>query len=120
MGLTYTSATVGNLSKQGSPYSGEFLVDTGAIDCLVPANTLIEAGIEVEGTALYELASGEPVEYEYGFARISIDGEETVAQVVFGPDGSSPIIGVVTLENMGLVVDPVTKTLKKLHAKPLK
>jgi len=36
------------------------------------------------------------------------------------PTGAEPILGVVALENTGLVVDPVTKTLRRLHAKPLK
>jgi predicted aspartyl protease len=47
-------------------------------------------------------------------------GEETVTQVIFGPAGAEPILGVTALENAGLVVDPVTKNLKRLHAKPLK
>lgn len=87
---------------------------------MAPARDLLAAGIAPEGTSLYELASGEEVEYEYGFARLLLDGEETVTQIVFGPEASSPIVGVVALENMGLVVDPVTKTLRRLHAKPLK
>lgn len=78
------------------------------------------AGIAPEGKAVYELENGEPVEYEFGFARIGFIGEETVAQIIFGPAGAQPILGVVALENMGVVVDPITKTLKRLHAKPLK
>ena len=120
MGLTYTTATIVDLAEQGTPYSGSFLVDTGAIDCLAPASALTAAGIDVEGKTLYELASDEPIEYEYGFARISIDGKQTVVQVVFGPEEASPILGVVTLENLGLAVDPITKMPKKMRAKPLK
>ena len=80
----------------------------------------LAAGIKPEQKAVYELASGEPVEYEYGFARISFLGQETVAQIIFGPAAAEPILGVVALENTGVVVDPVTQTLKRLHAKPLK
>jgi hypothetical protein len=40
--------------------------------------------------------------------------------VVFGPPNVEPILGVVALENAGLTVDPITKTLKRLPAKPLK
>ncbi len=47
-------------------------------------------------------------------------GEETVAQVIFGPAGAEPILGVVALENTGMVVDPISNNLKRLHAKPLK
>lgn len=120
MGLTHVTTTVWNLAKEGTPYEADFLVDTGAIDCLVPRDELIAAGVKPEGKAVYELAYGEPVEYEYGFVRVGFMGEETVAQVIFGPSDASPILGVVALENTGVVVDPVTKSLKRLHAKPLK
>jgi clan AA aspartic protease len=120
MGLTHVTVVIRDLAKQGSPYEAEFLVDTGAIDCLAPRDALLAAGVTLEGKAVYELADGQPVEYEYGFARIAFLGEETVAQIVFGPEGVEPILGVVALESMGVVVDPVTKTLKRLHAKPLK
>ena len=47
-------------------------------------------------------------------------GEETVAQVIFAPEGTEPLLGVVALENVGIMVAPVTPTLKRLPAKPLK
>jgi clan AA aspartic protease len=120
MGLTHVTARVGSLTKEGTPFEADFLVDTGSIDCLAPRDKLTAAGIAPEGKAVYELANGEPLEFEYGFARVSFMGEETVAQVIFGPEHAEPILGTVALENTGLVVDPVTKTLKRLHAKPLK
>ena len=60
------------------------------------------------------------MEYEFGFARVAFLGEEMLAQVIFAPKDAEPILGVVVLESMGLVVDPVTKTLKRLYAEPLK
>jgi clan AA aspartic protease len=120
MGLTHITVAVSDLAKSAAPYEGEFLVDTGAIDCLAPSDRLLAAGIRPEGKAVYELADGTPVELEYGFARIEFFGEETVAQVIFAAPGSEPILGAVALENVGVVVDPVSKTLKRLHAKPLK
>jgi clan AA aspartic protease len=120
MGITHVTTTVWNLTKQGEPYEADFLVDTGSIDCLAPTPALQAAGVKPEGTAVYELANGQPIEYEYGFARIAFLGEETVAQIVFGPADAAPILGVAALENTGVVVDPVSKTLKRLHARPLK
>lgn len=120
MGSTHVTVRVSNLAKEGSPYEAEFLVETGAIDCMASAENLRAAGVRPEGKAVYELANGEPVEYEYGFARVSFVGNETVAQIIFGPTGIEPILGVVALENVGVVVDPVTKSLHRLHAKPLK
>ena len=120
MGLTHVTVRASNLAKDGEPYEADFLVDTEAIDSLAPADRLEEAGIGPEGKKVYELANGEPIECEYGFARIAFLGAETVGQVVFGPSGAEPLLGVVALENVGIVVDPVTGTLKRLHAKPLK
>jgi predicted aspartyl protease len=120
MGLTHITVRMRSLTGRGRPYEAECLVDTGAVDCLAPASHLRKAGIKPEGKAVYELANGEPIEYQYGFARVEFFGAETVAQVVFGPPNVEPILGVVALENAGLTVDPITKTLKRLPAKPLK
>lgn len=120
MGLTYVTVTASNLARDTEPYEAEFLVDTGAIHCRAAADQLAKAGIAVEGKAVYELANGEPVEYEHGFARISFLGDETVSKIIFGPPNIEPILGVVALESAGIVVDPVSQTLKRLHALPLK
>ena len=120
MGITHVTTTIRKLAGGGKGYTAEFLVDTGAVDCLAPSDKLRRAGIRPEGRAVYELANGQPVEYEYGFARVDFLGAETVAQVIFGPEGSEPILGVVALENTGVTVDPKTRSLRRAHAKPLK
>ena len=120
MGVTHVTARVSDLAQEGQPYEADFLVDTGALDCMAPTDRLIEAGVRREGKRVYELASGEPVEYEYGFARVSFLGSETVAQIIFGPPDTEPILGVLALEGVGIVVDPVSQTLKRLPASPLK
>ena len=121
MGLTHITVKISALAdKCATPFEAEFLVDTGSIDCLAPADKLLAAGVHPEGKRVYELANGQPVEYEYGFARVTFFGDETVAQVIFGPPNVEPILGVVALENTGVVVDPVTRDLKRLPAKPLK
>ena len=120
MGLTHVTAQVVDVGRAGKPYEAEFLVDTGSLHCLAPASRLREAGVAPEGRKVYELASGEPVEYQYGFARVSFLGDETVSHVIFGPEDAEPILGVVALENTGVMVDPVTQTLKRLPALPLK
>ena len=120
MGITHVTASISDLGQTGEPYEASFLVDTGAIDCMVSESSLKKAGIRPEGKDVYELANGQPVEYEYGFARVSFMGSETVTQVIFGPDDVEPILGVVALENTGIAVDPVSKTLKRMTAKALK
>jgi clan AA aspartic protease len=120
MGITHVTTQIRSLAGKSKPYSAEFLVDTGAIDCLAPASKLRAAGIKPEGKAVSEMADGRPVERQYGFARVSFIGSETVAQVIFGPENAEPILGVVALENTGLSIDPTSRTLRRIHAKPLK
>jgi clan AA aspartic protease len=120
MGLTHVTTTVRNLAGRGKGFAAEFLVDTGAVDSLAPARALRKAGIKPEVKNVYELADGRPVELEYGFARISLMGEETVTPIIFGPDGSEPILGMLALEGLGISVDPKTRSLKREHARSLK
>ena len=120
MGLTHVTTTIRRLAGRGKGFVAEFLVDTGAVDCLAPAKALRKAGIKPEGKNIYELADGRPVELEYGFARISLMGEETVTPIIFGPEGSEPILGVLALEGLGISVDPKTRSLKREHARSLK
>ena len=120
MGLTHVTVRMRSLTRKGKAYEAECLAGTGSVDCMAPGDELRAAGIKPEGKAVYELANGEAVEYEYGFARIEFVGSVTVAQVIFGPPDVEPILGVVALENTGITVDPVTKTLQRLPAKPLK
>ena len=119
MGLTYVTVALRSLS--GSKKLEEsFLVDTGAIDCLVSAAKLAKIGLKPEGKDAYELADGTTVELPYGFARVSFMGSKTVSKVVFGPGDAESILGVVALESTGIGVDPVTRTLRRMAAKPLK
>jgi clan AA aspartic protease len=120
MGVTHVTTEIKSLSGRGKAYRAEFLVDTGAVDCMAPASRLRAVGIKPEGKAIYEMADGRPVEMRYGFARVSFVGAETVAQVIFGPEDCEPLLGVVALENTGITIDPRTRLLRKVYAKPLK
>ena len=120
MGLRNVTTTIRKLAGRGKGYEADFLVDTVAVDCLAPAKALRKAGIKPEGKHVYELADGTPVELEYGFARISLMGQETVTPIVFGPEGSEPILGVLALEGLGISVDPKTRSLKRERARSLK
>jgi len=124
MGLTHVAVELSrhnsNEANGQHTYNANFLVDTGAMDSMAPASELWRIGIEPVGKRLYELASGEVQEYEHGIAQVSFMGEATWTDIIFGPDDSKPILGVITLENAGFLVDPKNQTLTKLLARPLK
>jgi predicted aspartyl protease len=67
-----------------------------------------------------ELANGRLEEYKFGLAEIAFMGEVTAGRVILGPDNIEPLLGVTALESVGITMDPVTRTLKRLPAIPLR
>ena len=120
MGLTYITATVEALNRAAPPYEARMLVDTGAIDCLLPASLMKSVGISPAGTDVYELADGQSLRLPYGWVRFNLLDTYIIAKAVFGPDGSEPLFGAIALESAGLTVDPANQTLKRLNARSLK
>ena len=120
MGLTYATVRIQGLARDRDAYEATFLVDTGAFDCLAPASALHAAGVRPEGVGRYELANGEILELAYGFSILSFMDSLATGRVIFGPEGVEPILGVLALESAGVVVDPVTQTLKRLATRHLK
>jgi predicted aspartyl protease len=119
MGLTHVAVRLFN-SHSEDVYEADFLVETGATDTMAPGSELKKIGMQPIGKDIYEPASGELVEYEYGNAELTFMGEDVPVRIIFGPDDSAPILGVVALEAAGFIVDPKNERLRKLRARPLK
>ena len=119
MGLTHVDVKIGRLGTK-ELYDAKFLVDTGAADAMAPASELKRVGIEPVGKRTYELASGELHEYEYGLAELRFMGQITCTEIIFGPEKTEPILGVIALEAAGFIVDPKDQRLGRLHARSLK
>lgn len=120
MGVTQVTVAVRNPANPDAAWEGRFLVDPGAVDCLVPRRHLRELGIEPRGKRIYELADGTEVRFDVGAAQIEFIGEVVGATVIFGADDAEPIFGVTALESVGIEVDPRSQHLKRLPAVRLK
>ena len=120
MGLTRVTVKIVNMASPRRQMEALFLVDTGATDCMAPGDRLRKIGVREEGKMSYELADGTLKEYPYGLARIEFMGETTAGRVLFGAPGCEPILGVTALESVGIMVDPRTRTLRRLPALSLK
>jgi len=119
MGLTHVVVKLLN-SHSAEKYEADFLVDTGAWYSMAPASELKKIGIYPVGKETYQLASGELREYEYGNAELRFMDEVVPTRIIFGPDDIEPILGVVALEEAGIIVDPPNQRLRKLSVLPLK
>lgn len=120
MGLIHVTVRVKALADSNGSYEADFLVDTGATDCLAPASELRKIGVEPVGETTYERADGRIEKYPFGLVQIEFMGEVTAGRVIFGPEKAEPLLGATALESVGITVDPANRTLKRLPAVPLK
>jgi len=119
MGLTHVTVSL-LTSNSKETYDANFLVDTGTTDTMAPASELGRIGIEPVGKDVFEIATGELVEFEFGIAKLTFMNEIIGTRVLFGPDGSEPLLGVLAWESAGFIVDPKHQRLRKLRARSLK
>jgi len=81
------------------------LVDTGAFYPQVPALILEDLGIEREFSEAFRLADGTRLELDVGQVRIELEGQSRSVYTVFGPVGSSTLLGALALEIFALAID---------------
>ena len=92
----------------------EMLVDTRAVYTVLPATLLHELGVEPIGSRRFRLADGRIIERPVGIVGIEVRGLKTHTIAVFGDPGTY-LLGVVTLEELGLEVDPVRGELRPME-----
>jgi predicted aspartyl protease len=90
------------------------IVDSGAIYSVVPTALLRKIGVEPRRTDRFWLADGRSIRREVGNVLFQIQGSEGISKVIFGRRGDSPLLGMVTLEELGLSLDPLKRTLRPL------
>ena len=93
----------------------EALVDTGATNTTLPASLLESLGVTPYTTTLFERADGRELKLGVGRTWVRVDGQQEFTQVVFAGADTEPILGAVTLEEMGLAVDPVKRSLQPVR-----
>lgn len=113
MGLTNISATITDLSGE-KRITGDFLVDTGAAYTVIPKKMVGKLDIKTDRIQRFSLADGTIVTRKLGSAIVEIDGQRAASTVVIGEKDDSPLLGVITLENMGLMVDPFSRKLRPM------
>jgi clan AA aspartic protease len=120
MGTTHVTVLVRNPANPEKTWEGLFLVDTGAVDSLVPGKYLKELGFSPKAKRTYELADGSEVKLEITTGELEFMGEIVGSTLIFGDDDAEPILGVTALESVGIEVDPRSQQLKRLPAARLK
>jgi len=114
MGLTFLEVEVGNPANPEVTEKVEFLIDSGAIYSVVPTPILSRLGIKPITEQELILANGAKIVRKKGIALFKYGERIGGADVIFGEDEDSVLLGVFTLEALGLVLDPLRRELKPL------
>ena len=120
MGVTHVTAVIRNPAAPDQTWEGLFLVDTGAVDCLVPRRHLEAIGLTPKGQRIYGLADGSEVRMEVTVAQVEFMGEIVGATIILGESDAEPLLGVTALESVGIEVDPRNQSLKRLPSTRLR
>jgi len=78
---------------------------------MLPRPLLLSLGITPRSRRQFRLGDGRTVVWEFGDADFMVDGYHAPSPVIFGEENSPQLLGAVTLEAMGVGVDPVNKQL---------
>ena len=114
MGLTVLDLEVGNPAQPDVTETVEFLIDSGAVYSVVPAPVLERLGIRPLAEQEFRLADGSKIVRQKGGAVFKYRDRIGVADVIFGEEGDSQLLGAFTLECLGLALDPLRRELREL------
>ncbi len=118
VGLTYVNGTV---TGPAGERLVRFLIDSGASYSLLPHDVWRELGLVRMRSETFYLADNTPItrdisECVIALPRIDDTTRRGHTPVILGEPGDVALLGVVTLENLGLVLNPFDRTLQPMRA----
>ena len=112
MGTFRVAVRVFSLGKPALGHELEMLVDTGATQSIVPRKILEDLSVPVERRQSFHLANGEAIDRDVGWVGLRFQDREAHTLAVFGEPADATVLGALTLEELGLEVDPRERVLK--------
>ena len=113
MGLTHVEGTV--TGPTGRHSIVRFLVDSGAKYTLLPHEHWVTIGLSPKRAMDFVLADGTTIERQISECHIALTEGEGHTPVILGEPGDEALLGVITLEILGLVLNPFTRTLQPMR-----
>ena len=106
----------------GDPQGDRFeeidaLAETGATLTSAPASMLRGLGVVPTRTGTFEFADGRQAHLNISDTRVRVQGAEITTSILFGEEGSAPLLGAMTLEGLLLGVDPFNRRLVPISGK---
>jgi len=91
------------------------LVDSGAVYSVLPNEAWRSLGLRPSRTMEFVLADGTVVRREVSHAMFTYAGIRAPSPVVLGGPDDEALLGSVTLESMGLVLNPFERILRPMR-----
>ena len=113
MGITYIEGLL--TGPTGNQAAVRFLVDSGASYTLDPAEESRLLELQPKRTVAFSLADGTTIERRISECHISLPLGEGHTPVIMGEPGDEALLGVITLEELGLVLNPFTRELQPMR-----
>jgi len=115
MGITNAILKVKEHRKSEKVTELNFMIQSGAVNRLVPGKILDQLDIEPYKEMTFSLADGSTIKRKVCSAYFEFEGEGGPAPVVYGEEGDEPLLGATTLESLGLMLNPFKRTLHPMR-----
>ena len=110
MGLTYVTATVTGPTRKKAKV--KFLVDSGAKYTLLRHDVWKKIKLVPKRVGTFTLADGTTIDRQISECHIALSLGDGHTPVILGEAGDEALLGVATLEELGLVLNPFNRTLQ--------
>ena len=115
MGLTYIDGRVRATGQRRRPRRVRFLVDSGAVYSVLRRADWRALGLEPEREVDFVLADGTALTRGVSECTFEVEGRRATSPVVLGETEDEALLGAVTLETLGLVLNPLNRTLQPMR-----
>ena len=113
MGVVFVEGTV--TGPSGEQATLQFLVDSGATYTLLPQLAWQAIRLTPKRSVRFTLADGTIVERQVSECHIALPQGDGHTPVILGEPGDEALLGAVTLEILGLVLNPFNRTLQPMR-----
>jgi predicted aspartyl protease len=115
MGLTYVEGRVGAPGRRQRPRRVRFLVDSGAVYSVLRERDWRALRLEPERELEFVLADGTALTRSVSECTFELEGRRATSPVVLGETEDEAVLGAVTLETLGLMLNPLSRTLQPMR-----
>ena len=115
MGLTYIEGRLRVPGRRQRSRRVRFLVDSGAVYSVLRQPDWRALGLQPEREVEFVLADGTALTRGVSECTFEVEGRRATSPVVLGETEDEALLGAVTLETLGLVLNPLNRTLQPMR-----